>query len=93
MIPLDLRKSVGVHPEAFRRLISDLDEFALVSIRALPRRKPTMHRRSDVLRIPIGIELTSTGRNVLQLTQGVRDTVRRHSRLLPEASAEHWLPA
>jgi hypothetical protein len=93
MIPIDLRKSVGLHPETFRRLVSDLDEFALITIRALPRPREARRRTPGVLRIPVGVEITDTGRNLLEVTRGVRETVRRHARLLPEASAEHWLLA
>jgi hypothetical protein len=93
MIPLDLRKSVGLHPETFRRLVSDLDEFALVTIRALPRARKGHRRARGVLRIPIGVEITETGRNLLEVTRGVRATVQRHARLLPAASADHWLLA
>jgi hypothetical protein len=91
MTPLALRKSVQVHPETFRRLVFALDEFALVSIRASPRRSRLRHDRPRSLRIPIGLELTVLGKNLLDITREVRETVRRHSRNLPEASATHWL--
>ena len=93
LIPIDLRKSVGIHPETFRRVVFDLDRFALISIRALPRPKSRNRPRSHSLRIPIGIELSPGGKNVLRVTRGVRATVQRHARLLPESSTEHWLPA
>jgi hypothetical protein len=93
MIPLTLRKEVGIHPEAFRRLISDLDEFALISIRALPRQRSSGRRTPGILRVPVRIEMTATGRNVLEVTGQVRDAVKRHARLLPASCARHWLTA
>lgn len=93
MIPLDVRKAIEVHPETFRRLVSDLDDYALISTRALPRRRSKHRPRVTPLRQPIVIGLTRRGENVLEVARGVRELVRRRARLLPESSAEHWLPA
>lgn len=91
MIPITIRKAVGVHPETFRRIVSELDDFKLISIRALPRVHSKHGQRVISLRWPAGIELTRQGEAVLDLTSGVRGWVRRHSRLLPDSSAKHWL--
>jgi hypothetical protein len=91
VIPLPLRKSIGIHPEAFRRIISELNEFALISIRPLPHQEPGRGRSRGILRIPIGIELTKTGRNLLLVTRAARRRVRKYAELLPYPSAEHWL--
>ena len=92
MIPVDLRKSVGMHPETFRRLIAYLSEYGLVMVRAVPgaRFRRVAHGLAS---IRIGIEVTPTGKALLDVAKAVRSTVRQHSRALPEASAEHWLPA
>jgi predicted ArsR family transcriptional regulator len=91
MIPLHVRKDLGVHPEAFRRLLSDLDAFDLISVRAMPRRRPVHLPRAMPLRLARGIELTRQGENVLELAREVRETVRRWAPLLPVSSSEHWL--
>lgn len=93
MIPIDLRKSVGLHPETFRRLVSDLDEFALIRVRALPGQGTTGRKRPDVLRVRIGIEISHSGSKVLGVSREVRATVRRHADSLPVSSRGHWLPA
>ncbi len=93
MIPVDLRKTLGLHPETFRRLVSDLDEFALINVRALPGLRGVGRKRSAIFRVRVGIEITKTGRSLLTVTRDVRSAVRRHAKLLPESSAEHWLPA
>ena len=93
MIPIELRKSLGVHPETFRRLVSDLDEFALIDIRALPGQETVGRKRPAIFKVRIGIEITNTGRRLLEVTRDVRTTVQRHAKRLPEESAEHWLPA
>jgi hypothetical protein len=93
MVPLQVRKDVGVHPETFRRLLSDLDEFALISVRSFPRRRPVHPPRAMALRLARGIQLTRQGENVLELAREVREAVRRRAPLLPESSTEHWLSA
>lgn len=93
MIPVELRKAVGVHPETFRRLVSDLDDFALINIRAFPGQRRVGRKRSGILTVRIGIEITKTGSDLLEVTHDVRATVKRHAKSLPDASAEHWLPA
>src|SRR5580658_10988211 len=77
MIPITVRKSVGVHPEAFRRLVGDLNEFALISIRPFPRERLQGRRSRGLLQVPIGIELTRTGENLLEITREVRKSVSR----------------
>jgi hypothetical protein len=93
MIPVRVRKSVGLHPETFRRLVSDLDEFALINIRAFPGQRAVGRKRPEILTVRVGIQITKTGSKLLEVTRDVRATVRRHAKSLPEASTEHWLPA
>lgn len=92
MIPIELRKSVGLHPETFRRLISDLDEFALIGVRALPGQQRLGRKRSAIFSVRIGIEITRSGSKVLHIANLVRATVRRHAGDLPPVSLEHWVP-
>lgn len=91
MITMTVRKSVNVHPETFRRLIADLDEFALISIRPMPRRRSRHLPSAMRLVRPLGIRLTREGEGVLQIARSVRADVRRHAELLPKSSAENWL--
>jgi hypothetical protein len=93
MTPLTLRKATDTHPEKFRRLISGLNDVALISIRALPQARPKRGRRSLTFQVPIGIGLTRTGDNVVTLANEIRDHVRRRQELLPGASEHHWLRA
>lgn len=92
MIPMDLRKAIGVHPETFRRTVSDLGEFSLISVRALPRKRLSHRQRVLALQRPLGIKLTQSGQNVLELATDVRELVRRREGLLPESSIARWLP-
>jgi|SRR5580658_972322 hypothetical protein len=90
-ISMKIRKSIGIHPESFRRLVSDLGEFNLVSIRELPKQRRVHPPTATPLRLPLGLELTPQGENVLQITGRIRSLVQREARLLPESSAENWL--
>jgi hypothetical protein len=93
MVPSDVRKSVGMHPEAFRRLVSDLEAFALITIRALPGQRNAATTRSRTFTIRIGIEISRTGSKLLAVTRDVRITVGRHAKSLPETSLVHWVDA
>jgi hypothetical protein len=93
MIPIQIRKAIDIHPEAFRRLVSDLDDFDLISTRVLPRRRSRHAAGALALRQPIGMSLTPRGQNVLEVAQGVRRLVRRQAHLLPKSTVAHWLPA
>lgn len=93
MIPINLRKEIGAHPETFRRAVSNLDDFALISIRTFPRRASEHRPRENPLRPPTAVKLTERGENVLEVARGVRALVQRRAGLLPESSAEHWLSA
>jgi hypothetical protein len=93
MIPLEVQKTVNVHPETFRRIISNLDAYALVSVRAMGDRAGVRRGPANSFRIPIGIEITKGGKRLLQVAHTVRQIVERNARLLPESSAEHWLRA
>lgn len=91
MIPLVIRKSMEVHPETFRRVLADLEGFALISKHPLstPRRKN--RPRAMPLRVDLGIKVTRCGENVLSAARIAREAVKRHARFLPESSATHWL--
>jgi len=90
-VPVTLRKSMGLHPETFRRLILDMNEFALISIRAMPGARWKRERTGRRLSIPIGIELSPMGEDLLEITRDVRETIRRHAPRLPESSVKNWL--
>ncbi len=90
MVPLQVRKDLDVHPETFRRLISDLNEFELISARLIPPKRPMPRRGAMSFHRPIGIELTERGSRVLEVAREVRKTVIRHARLLPKSSVERW---
>lgn len=93
MIPATIRKSVGIHPESFRRLASNLHEFSLISIQPRRASAASTKRIRVMVRPQIEIQLTKEGENVLSVAHAVRASVRRNRRLLSPASLRHWLPS
>jgi hypothetical protein len=92
MVPSELRKEVGLHPETFKRLVADLDEFALMAVRAMPGQQGLGRKRSGSLTVRIGLEITESGTRLLDVVRDVRATVQRHVKSLPDSSVQHWLP-
>ena len=82
---------MGVHPETFRRLVANINEFALISIRALPGVRSRGLERTQPRKVPMGLELTPIGEKTLLLIREARKVVRCYAHRLPAASFGHWL--
>lgn len=91
MIPLAIRRSVRIHPESFRRLVSNLHEFSLIAIRTRPYHSRSTGSGPAPLRPQVEVSLTRQGKNVLTVARAVHESVSRQGRLLPAASQRRWL--
>jgi predicted ArsR family transcriptional regulator len=90
MVALDLRKTLGMHPEAFRRMIADLDEFALVSVTVPPTSPRSAGRPMLSLQRRVNLGLTPRGEGLLRVARSVRRLVQRQIRQLPPKSRTYW---
>jgi len=91
MIPIEIRRTTGLHPETLRRLLTNLDDFDLVSMRPLPLGSRGPSRTVRPLRVDLSVTLTKEGENVLRISREVRRAVVRRAALLPKSSTENWL--
>jgi hypothetical protein len=90
MVALDVRKDLGIHPEAFRRLIADLDEFALVRVTVPQHSRNSVGRPLLSLHRRVNLGLTPRGMGLLRVARSVRRLVQRQINRLPPKSRTHW---
>lgn len=68
-----VRKGLGLHPQAFLRLVDSLSGYDLVWVRGNPKMK-----RPRGGPVPVHVELSPRGRAMLEVLRGLEHEVQEH---------------
>lgn len=90
-VPLELRKALHAHPEAFRRSVHALDLYDLLSVHA--RRGARVEGTPRGFGIEVALTITPKGGRVLGILQEFTAVLKGHAHDLPRATKERWLAA
>ena len=87
----DVRKTTGLAPQVLKETVDHLDTFGLAHLKILPGVK--RHQTPHGVSYPVHIQVTREGQHLLSVVEEVRETLRRHEKVLPSATVERWLIA
>ncbi|MDE1822581.1 MAG: hypothetical protein KGJ23_16305 [Euryarchaeota archaeon] len=88
-LPLEVRKSRGIHPESFRKTVHTLAGYDLVRIRA--QKGARFHETPRGYGIEVVLEATPKGLQVLEILEEFRSVLKRREPTLARATRERWL--
>lgn len=86
-----VRKATGLAPQVLKDAVDHLDTFGLAHLRILRGAKPQQTPRG--MAVPVHVQATKLGRELLGVVEAVRETLRAHAKVLPSATKERWLTA
>ncbi len=87
----EVRKTTRLAPQVLKDAVDHLDTFGLAHLRVLRGAKPQQTPRGMAL--PVHVQATRQGRELLAVVEAVRETLRTHAKVLPSATKERWLTA
>ena len=93
--PVKVRHGLSLHPQTLKEAVDHLNGYGLLTLQ-IPRGSKA-RRVTKGVALPVVLQITSEGQEVLHLAEGAREYIQRkveaREKHLPASTVERWMPA